>query len=96
MLFFNRRNRFALKACLYNIGVDFKGSPGANPQNRDTPMHLAVFTTFPPKVWVCLLNIFDKSTPVSSKKQILRVIQAGTKLVPRFTTPCWTILNVIE
>jgi len=30
-------------------------------------MHLTVFTTFPLKqIWLCPLNIFDKSTPVAS------------------------------
>ena len=34
------------------------------PNNRETPMHLPVFTTFPPNILVCPPNIFDKSMPV--------------------------------
>ena len=33
-------------------------------KNLEAPMHLSVFTTFPPKMWVPSLNIFEKFTPV--------------------------------
>jgi len=48
-----------------DIGVDFAGgSPGTCPNNWETPMHLSLFTTFPPNILVFPPNIFDKSMPV--------------------------------
>jgi len=46
-----RRPLTSLYEVVYHvrIGVDFGGSRGA-PQNRETPMHLSVFTTFPPNL----------------------------------------------
>src|SRR6218665_1009808 len=42
-----------------------RGQPGhVPPNNWESPMHLLLFTTFPPNILVCPPNIFDKSTPV--------------------------------
>jgi len=49
----------------------FRGQPSRAPNIWETPMHLSVFTTFPPKTWLWSSNIFYKSTPVIFTETIL-------------------------
>ena len=65
----------------------------ADSPNRETPMHLSAFTTFPPQIWVCSTNIFDKSTPVCSTYWCC-CSNLEQKLVYSFSLSCQAKLNI--
>jgi len=54
-----------LKSCIHRRRLGEGAARARAPNNRETPVHLTMFTTFcHPNILVCLPNIFDKSTPV--------------------------------
>jgi len=72
-----------------SIGVDFGGARADPQKNWETPLHLSVFTTFPPKnKYIRFPNIFNKPVPVVMSQWI---VSTASVIHPTYLTFIWLV-----